>query len=117
MTESELYQRKLKVMFKRENIYHHRFEQFGIPDLYLAKNNNVLWAEIKCINRKQRIITPDWRTGQLSWIKKNKVYGNCNICLILYYCGEIYFLPPQEKYTQGELKCQKKTYFNLLMRT
>lgn len=114
MTESELYQNHLKKTFIKNRIFHYRVEHISLPDLYLYKKGDVLWAELKCINEKQKLIRPDWRTGQLAWIRSHEAFGPGHTCLILYYCGDILFLPAQETYTQGELLCQKNQYLKML---
>ena len=103
MTESEMYQNKLKPLLKKNGFYFKRFEQDGIPDLYLACKGNVIWAELKTINKKSKIIKPDWRPGQLSWIVEHRSLGGNIHCLILGYLGEVYFLPPKRQYKKEEI--------------
>jgi hypothetical protein len=118
MTESGFYQKLLKPLFKKKGLYYKRFESFTIPDLYLSRDNNVLWAELKCVNRiKKRPFDPGWRPGQLAFIKENKIFGNSdNIVLILYYCGDIFWLTPQKIYKPEELVCQKNPWLDYLIR-
>ena len=116
MTESELYQHHVKPFCKKLGILCIRFESPRVPDIYLSKNNNVIWAEMKCINKPQSLICPSWRPGQLAWIKKHEEYGCFNICLVLFYYGGIYVLPPKEFYNQEELVCQKELYLKMLKR-
>lgn len=115
MTESELYQSTLKKMFSRLGLLCIRIESSKIPDTFIAKNGRVLWAELKCINRKQRVIKPAWRIGQLAWMKRYTEYNYGYVCLILYYCGEVYFLPPQKEYKKEELICQKEQFLGLIL--
>lgn len=116
MNESELYHKYLKPLFKKQNIFICRVEAPKIPDVYITKNGNSLWGEIKCVNKESDIIRPNWRPGQLAWIKENARYGSKNICLILYYNGITYFLEPKEYYYKEELKCQLKNYLKILNR-
>jgi hypothetical protein len=115
MTESEMYQRHLKTLFKNKGIYFRRFELERIPDLYLACRGRVLWAELKTINKPSTIVKPDWRPGQLAFMTEHKPLGGDIFCLILHYVGGIYFLPPKKQYLKEELVCQKKTYLKKLM--
>lgn len=116
MTEPELYKKVVKPYLNKIGVFYQRFESPGVPDIYVSKNNNVVWAEMKCINNPQIIIEPSWRPGQLAWIKEHELYGSRNICLVLYYCGEVFILPPKIKYYQEEMLCQKKTYLEMLQR-
>lgn len=116
MTETDFFQNILKKEFKSRGILAHRFEYPRIPDVYLTKNSNSLWAELKCVNSRSSIVEPDWRTGQLAWVARNKMYNSFNICLILWYVGEVFYLHPQKTYMKEELICQKKHYLNLLSR-
>lgn len=116
MTESELYQTKLKPDLTKKGVFFHRVECARLPDLYMACNGNVLWGELKCVNKRSNIIKPDWRPGQLAWIMKNASFKNFNICLILYYTGSIYYLEPKQVYMEEKLICQKKVYLKNLKR-
>lgn len=116
MTESELWKTKIKPFLSANGIYGHRVEATHIPDVYMSKNNVVVWGELKCINKEQKIIKPDWRPGQLAWINGLTRYGNNNVYLILYYTGEVYFLPPKEKYSREELICQKEIFLKMMKR-
>lgn len=116
MTESDLYQDIIRPLLKKKGILFYRFEFPRIPDLYLTKNSNVLWGEFKCVNHKSKIVKPDWRPGQLSWIRQHALYGSKNICLILYYIGTVYFLEPKKEYKQEELVCRMKNYLKTLNR-
>lgn len=115
MTESELYQNHLKPFFVSKGVFYYRVEHERLPDLYLSRNNFVLWAELKCVNKKSKIVVPKWRPGQLAWIKENRFYHNNNVCLILWYIDKILYLPPQLTYTQEELKCQKNFYLKTML--
>jgi len=114
MTESEVYEKWVRPMCREEGLFVMRVEQPGVPDVYMAKNGNVLWGELKCVSKKIGLIKPSWRPGQLSWIRLNAHYGNKNICLILYYEGQVYFLPPRENYAREELVCLKDLYLKNL---
>lgn len=115
MTESEVYQKKLKPMLKKEGFYFQRIEHERIPDLYIYNKGRVLWGEIKCIRKdKPYFITPPWRPGQYGWAKQHESYGEGSVCLILYYHEEIFFLPPQLFYIKEELTCQKEIFFQKL---
>jgi hypothetical protein len=112
MTESILYQSYLKVNLTKRGWFTFRVEHPRLPDVYCIKNNKVIWIELKVVNNIQEIVAPDWRSGQLSWILENKLFGNSdNIYLYLWYVGKIYLLHPQQYYTQGELKCQMTKIF------
>ena len=110
MTESKLYQKKLKPLLMKKGYFFQRFEQEHIPDLYLAKNGKVLWLELKVINHsKSKVLNPDWRPGQLAWIYKHEGKGGEIILLCLWYVNRIYFLPPKECYLVEEIeKIQKE---------
>ena len=114
MTESEMYQRKIKPLLKKKGFYVKRFEQDGVPDVYIACQGNVLWAELKVINKPCNILKPDWRTGQLAFISEHKKLGGDIFCLILGYLGNIYFLSPKKQYNKEELICQKEIYLKRL---
>lgn len=114
MTESKLFQKIIKPMLVKERTFAFRVEHFGLPDLYIYKKGNVLWAEMKCVNTKQAVVKPEWRPGQLAWMKSHEAFGPGSVCLILYYCGEVFFLFPKESYTKEELVCQKKIYLKRL---
>lgn len=110
MTEAEVYEKFVKSICRNNKIYVQRFEHLSVPDVYMSKNNFVLWGELKVCERSRGWIKPDWRPGQLAWIRRQASYGNKNICLILWYDGEVYWLPPQENYKPEELVCQKNHY-------
>jgi len=110
MKETEVYQRVVKPWCKKNKILVHRMESKAIPDIYMTKNNNVLWAELKSVLTERAVVRPDWRPGQLAWIKENQAHGTNNICLILFYAGQIFWLEPKEEYSEEELICQKAQY-------
>lgn len=114
MTESEFYQREVKPLLKRMGVFFYRVEHKRIPDIYVAKHGNSLWIELKCVNKKSPIVKPDWRVGQLSWIKEHKKLGGDNVCLLLKYEGKRYFLFPKEFYYEKELICQKDYFLRKL---
>ena len=114
MTESKVYQEILRPLCKEHGIMLHSVDYYAFPDAYLSKNGEVLWAEIKCVNKSSSVIKPDWRPGQLSWIKRNSLYGSNNVCLLLWYEGRVWFLQPKEKYSEEELICQKMVYLKTM---
>jgi len=116
MTESEVYKKMVSPLLIREGVFFFRVESKRLPDIYTAKNDNILWIELKCSKEPyhSEVIKPDWRPGQLAWIKENKRFGNRNsICLCLYDYGKLYFLPPKESYIRKQLACQREFYFNI----
>lgn len=116
MTEQELYKNKIRPLLIKRGLYFERIELPKRPDIYIAGNNRVLWAELKSINKKQKIIKPDWRIGQLSWMRNHRqLVGELTTVLILNYIGKIYFLKPKKEYKQ-ELICQRQLYLNRLKR-
>jgi len=114
MLETRFYQREVRPMLIQLNVFFCRVEQFGIPDIYVAKNNISFWLELKCINKKTKIIKPQWRLGQLAWIKQQNLFGNNNIYLILKYVNKTYFLLPKEAYFESDLICLKKDFLQRL---
>lgn len=104
MTESELYQRKIKKWLEQQGTFFFRIEHMRLPDIYTCKNNIVIWYELKTINDlpKSGIIKPDWRPGQLAWIKEHQSKGNDNVSLILWLVDDWYVLKPKEHYTNME---------------
>ena len=108
MTESEMYQNYVRKFLKSKGFYTFRIEHERIPDVYCSKNNKVIWLELKSKSRflrKEGMIEPDWRPGQLSWMLEQKIYGTTDIfCLCLYYQGEYKFLPPKQMYSLEELE-------------
>jgi len=112
MTESQVYQRFVRPDLQRRDCFFQRIEQPHTPDIYISRDGKVLWAELKVINRLQRgTVKPDWRIGQLQWIKVHEGYNEGHVCLILYYDGEVMYLEPKEQYQPEELQCQKNHYF------
>lgn len=116
MTESEVYKKIIKPWCSKNKILVRRVESPSIPDVYMAKRNNVIWGELKCVHTERSIVKPDWRVGQLAWIKENQLHGNDNICLLLYYCGQVFWLEPKEEYLEEELVCQREVYLQRLNR-
>lgn len=105
MTESKLYQKHIQPLLKRKNFFFERIELSEHPDIYTCnRQGKVLWIELKVINKSCKIIKPDWRKGQLSWIKRHQNFGGNSILLCLWYINKFYFLPPQEQYTEEELQ-------------
>jgi len=115
MTESEMYQRFLKPEFNKQGFFYCRFEQPKIPDVFISCYGRVLWAELKVVNKLQKIIKPKWRPGQLAWLKNHERYNPESTCLILYYHDWIYYLPPKLTYKEEDLLCQKEHYFQILL--
>lgn len=116
MTESEVYEKFVKPVCRDNKIYVQRFEHLSVPDVYMSKNNSVLWGELKVCERSRGLIRPDWRPGQLAWIRRQLSYGTNNVCLILWYNGTVYWLPPKEYYKQEDLVCQREAYLRELNR-
>lgn len=113
MTESELYQTILKPMFCKMDLFFKRVEYPTFPDIVTSKNGTDCWLEMKCINHKAMdLVKPDWRTGQLSWIREYKTKGGA-VFLVLWYCGEVFFLEPKKEYQKEELICQKKIFLKM----
>lgn len=116
MTESEMYEKFVKPLCHSEKTFVMRVEQSSIPDVYMSKNGNCLWGELKCVGPSRGLIKPSWRVGQLAWIRRMKQFGSDNVCLILWYDGKLFFLPPQEHYKPEELICQREFYLEKLNR-
>jgi len=114
MTEDKIYHKVIRPLCKKNRILVHRFESQSIPDVYMSKNGYVLWAELKSIKHYQAEIKPDWRIGQLAWIKRHAIYYSYNLCLILFYIDRVYFLKPKESYNPEELVDEKEYYLNIL---
>lgn len=117
MTESELYQKELKPFFKTLGAFYCRVEAPCFPDIYVCRMSHAIWIEMKCVNKRSKIIEPEWRMGQLSWIRSHQRLGGDNVFLALHYCGTTYFLKPQETYTEEELVCLKNQFTARLMGT
>lgn len=115
MTEKGFYKNYVRPFFLKRGCFVHRFESTSVPDVYVAKNNKVLWVELKCVDYRRGIVKPDWRTGQLAWIKEHEQVGNNNICLLLCIHKQAYFLKPQKNYKEDELVCKKDHYLKMLM--
>lgn len=104
MTESELYQNHIKALYKRQGRFFIRIDHPRLPDIYTIRPSGVPeWVELKCINRRQKIIRPAWRPGQLAWIKAHERVAKHLTTLCLYYCGKVFWLAPKETYTEEEI--------------
>jgi len=116
MTESEFYKKIFKPYLVKNGCFHYRVEHERMPDIYTSKKGfGVFWFELKVINkeRKDGLIKPDWRTGQLAWIREHKRLGEDSVVLCLYYVGKVFYLEPKEFYTKEELLDVKlKEVFN-----
>ena len=110
MTESELYQKELKQFFVMNHLFHRRVEAPSFPDIYVCRNRQAAWIEMKCITNQKKVIRPSWRPGQLAWIREHEVQGGDICWLALNYCGTTYFLKPKQEYTPEEMICQKKIF-------
>lgn len=109
MTETKLWTKHIKPLLLRRGGFFERIDHEMIPDIYTAKYGKVLWIELKCVNKKSNPIKPDWRLGQLAWIREHQNKGGGDIILLcLWYVNEYYFLRPKEIYTEEELKYSKK---------
>jgi len=119
MTESQLYAKEVRPSAMSIGAFVRRVEQEMFPDVYMALNGKVLWAEMKIVSSKSFPVKPPWREGQLAWIREHqKANGTDSVCLIVEHAGSIYWLPPKIQYEQEDMICQKKTYLkSLLMRS
>jgi len=108
MTESTLYLNYIKPLLTHRGYYFYRVEHYSIPDIYCCKDNKVVWIELKVINkRRKNILRPDWRKGQLTWIREHYLFGNNYkgiVLLCLWYLDKYYFLYPKELYFLEELE-------------
>lgn len=106
MLESDFYHKILKPNFEHAGYFVQRFEQYTIPDMMVCKNKRDTWLEIKTIDEypknKGIPIRPDWRIGQLAWLKRYRKKGGFAY-LALWIEGDVYFLIPQEIYTRQQL--------------
>lgn len=104
MTEEILYQTKIKPWLSKQGVFYFRIEHKRIPDIYTCKNNIVTWYELKVLSNITEVLIPDWRPGQLAWIKEHYIKGGGNnIFLLLGIKQEVYKLIPKEFYNKGEL--------------
>jgi len=112
MTESTLYQSIVKPNLKKLGWFIYRVEHERVPDLYTAKGGRVLWLELKVVNKEKKngIIKPDWRPGQLAWIKEHSKNGGQITALCLWYVGKVFILTPKKSYSEVELKTEEKFY-------
>lgn len=116
MTESKLYQRHIKPLLLKKGYFFYRVEHECLPDIYACKNNQVVWIELKVLNKKSKLVRPDWREGQMSWIMKHTMEGNNRpgiVVLCLWYINQYYFLYPQTSYFEEEISTYKHLKFNL----
>ena len=106
MTESEFYQKMMKPWLKKKGFYFFRVEHERMPDIYTAKSGEVIWMELKVLNkqRKDGTVKPDWRPGQLAWIKEHSKLGGNLTLLCLWYIDSWFLLPPKAEYHEYELK-------------
>lgn len=112
MTESELYQKYIKKWLGKRGVFHYRVEHARLPDIYSSKGGKCLWFELKVIECKSDIISPQWRPGQLSWIHEhNRFNPTESIMLILWYLDDWYVLQPKETYELNELEGKNGRYF------
>lgn len=102
MTESKLYKKHIKPCLLKRGGFFERIDLDIHPDIYTCKNKQVLWIELKCINKRSKILKPDWRPGQLAWIIDHSRKGGDNILLCLWYINQYRFLIPSEKYEEFE---------------
>lgn len=116
LTEVQFYNIKVLPFFKRLGCLVERFEQKSIPDVYVSRNDYALWCELKCINkRKKKAFDPGWRPGQLARYLEHKRVKSNNVCLLLWYCGEMFFLEPKSEYTEEDLICQKQIFLKKIL--
>jgi len=114
MTESEIYTKELRPLFRGLGYTVFRVEHERLPDIYLSKKGKCFWCEIKTLDKRSLIIKPDWRPGQLAWIQEQEKNGTKNIFLALWVKNKIYFARPQEKYTLEDLQWNTTFLKNLL---
>lgn len=110
MTEESLYQKHIKRFLKSKGRYFYRIEHARIPDIYSCRNKQVLWIELKTEPKlSKNFLIPDWRPGQISWMKEHSTLGGEIFCLCLEYKGKYCFLEPKEFYSIEEvLQTQKE---------
>lgn len=106
MTEAELYQKYIKKWLISQGVFYYRIEYARIPDVYTCKDGVVTWYELKVINKvpKSRELKPDWRPGQLAWIREHQMKGGDNVRLILWVIDKWYILEPREQYNMEDLQ-------------
>lgn len=116
LLEDEFYFKKVVPILKRKNLHVQVIDSDMIPDLIVSRNGKVLRAELKSINKSKKFpFDPGWRLGQYPWIKDYLMYNPLGACLILYYCGETYFLPPKKLYYEEDLVCQMEKYLQVFL--
>ena len=93
MTENEVYQKYIKPYYESHHTFIFKVDHERLPDVYISciqyiDEECIFWLEIKVISSipKDGILKPNWRPGQLAWIKEQKKYGGVdNVLLVLYY--------------------------------
>jgi hypothetical protein len=115
MIESEFYQKKISPLLKSKGLFFERIESPRIPDVYVYGKGKMLWIELKCVNKRSKIVKPVWQPGQLPFLQKHEKQIEDSTCLGLYYCGSVYFLKPQKTYKEEELICQRKCLLDCLI--
>jgi hypothetical protein len=105
LDESTLYQNKIKPWLLSKGVFFYRIEHMRIPDIYTSKDGIVTWYELKVIETipRNKLLRPDWRPGQLAWIRDHKKLGGDCIKLILWVVDRWYILLPKEEYKMEEL--------------
>lgn len=119
MTESEFYQRYVKSILESKGISFSRVEQARMPDIFCIKNGVVFWIELKVSPVSKYTVRPDWRPGQLSWIRQYRLNGG-RVALGLRVNHTTYFLEARESYTVSDLMLienvnQEQDYLEELM--
>lgn len=110
MTESKLYQKHIKPLLQERGGVFERIDHDIHPDIYTCKNGQVLWIELKVINKKQKTIKPSWRPGQLAWIHRHIFWGGSDTALLcLWYVDRYYFLVPRPYYIKQDLKTLERS--------
>ena len=107
MTEDDFREKILRPNFEHCGYLVKRVEGMPTwPDLLVVKNGRDTWLELKTIDEypkhKETTIKPDWRPGQLTWMKRYRERGGFAY-LALWIAGDVYFLIPQATYTLAEL--------------
>jgi len=88
MTERKLATEYVIPHFRRKGFFVYIIDYDRVPDLYLSKEDKVIWIELKIV--KSFLIKPDWRPGQLAWIEEQKrIGGTRNVLLAIWYEREL----------------------------
>ena len=79
----------------------------GKPDLYCRTGYHDIWIELKELKRwpmnPQITLKPDWRPGQLNWIRKHQKLGG-KVLVMITYKNDWYLLKEiRKEYTQKEI--------------